>query len=149
MYEQAAAEVSADGVNLPAGACLSVARYVAGAVCAAVLGLSVHPAHAQAATAEAQSASASDVLEEVTVTAEKRRENLQTTAVTANVLGAAELAAKEINNLESLQFSNPGLSVTEAGITANVNIRGIGRRRRRRLPRGPVPAADTLERAAL
>jgi iron complex outermembrane recepter protein len=126
MYEQAAAEVAADGVNLPAGACPSVARYVAGAVCAAMLGLSVQQAQAQSATAEAQGGSASDVLEEVTVTAEKRRENLQTTAVSANVLGAAELANKEINNLESLQFANPGLSVTEAGITANVNIRGIG-----------------------
>ena len=84
MYEQAAAESAADGVNLPAAACSSVARYVAGAVCVAALALSAHQAHAQSAAAQAQGASPSDVLEEVTVTAEKRHENLQTTAVTAS-----------------------------------------------------------------
>ena len=125
MYEQAAAEAAAGGINLPR-ICPSVARYVAGAACAAALALSAHQARAQSATGEAQRTSTGDVLEEVTVIAEKRHENLQTTAITANVLGAAELASKEINNLESLQFSNPGMSVTEAGITANVNIRGIG-----------------------
>jgi iron complex outermembrane receptor protein len=125
MYKKAAARVAADGINLP-GDSVSVARFVAGAVCAAALALSAHQARAQSATADTQSAAASDVLEEVTVTAEKRHENLQTTAVTANVLSGADLANKGINNLESLQFSNPGLSVTEAGITTNVNIRGIG-----------------------
>ena len=95
MYEQAAAESAADGINLPAGTCPSMARYVAGAVCAAALALSAHQAHAQSAAAEAQGASASDVLEEVTVTAEKRHENLQTTAVTANVLGARSWRTKK------------------------------------------------------
>ena len=77
-------------------------------------------------TATAGDATSGDILEEVTVTAQKRSENLQTTAITANVLSAADLAAKEIKNLDSLQFFNPGMSVTAAGITSNVNIRGIG-----------------------
>jgi iron complex outermembrane receptor protein len=80
----------------------------------AALTLSTHEVHAQAADATGPGAGPGDVLEEVTVTAQKRVENLQTTAVTANVLGAAELADKEIKNLESLQFFNPGMSVTAA-----------------------------------
>jgi len=119
---------AADGDCSASTASTNGACHIAWVACfaALVLPLSPHGARAQSAAAGGQGSSGGDVLEEVTVVAEKRLENLQTTAITANVLSAADLASKDINNLESLQFSNPGLSVTEAGITANVNIRGIG-----------------------
>ena len=124
MRDKAVADPAADGVNLPRAARLRVARYRNGAGFAAVLILSAQPINAE--TSSGKSTDSMGVLEEVTVTAEKREQKLQTTAVTANVLSASDLENKDINNLESLQFSNPGMSVTEAGITANVNIRGIG-----------------------
>ncbi len=124
MCEKAVAAAAADGVNVSRGAKSRRARYRNGAGCAAALILSAQPINAQTDVTGGQGSSG--VLEEVTVTAEKRAQNLQTTAVSANVLNATDLANKDINNLESLQFSNPGMSVTEAGITANVNIRGIG-----------------------
>jgi len=96
--------------------------YVIASICVMALPAGVRAQGPVADTA----ANPSDVLEEVVVTAQHRAENLQTTAITANVIGAADLQAKEIKDLESLQFFNPGMSVTEAGITANVNIRGIG-----------------------
>src|SRR5581483_9527544 len=124
MRDKAVADPAADGVNLPRAARLRVARYRNGAGFAAVLILSAQPINAE--TSSGKSTDSMGVLEEVTVTEEKREQKLQTTAVTANVLSASDLENKDINNLESLQFSNPGMSVTEAGITANVNIRGIG-----------------------
>jgi len=126
MLEKAVATLAARGINLTCDCRTSVARYMASVVCAASLTLPAHQARAQSPGADGQAAAGGDVLQEVTVIAEKRHENLQTTAITANVLGGADLANKGINNLETLQFSNPGMSVTEAGITANVNIRGIG-----------------------
>ncbi len=65
-------------------------------------------------------------IEVVLVTAEKRAQNLQTTSVSAAVLNQDQLDAKHIDNLEALQQVAPSLSVGEAGITASVNIRGIG-----------------------
>ena len=125
MYQQAEAAAAAQGVNLPGSAYRRVSAHTVTALFAAALTLAAHPVRAQAPS-QAQAGSEGDSLEEVIITAQKRTENLQTTPITANVLQGKDLEAKQITNLESLQFSNPGLSVTEAGITSNVNIRGIG-----------------------
>ena len=124
MYEKNTAR-AADGILLSADRADRVIRTIAG-FCAALSVLSAQPARSQSTAAPTDAAPGGDALEEVIVTAQKRSENLQTTAVTANVLSAADLADKEIKNLDSLQFFNPGMSVTAAGITSNVNIRGIG-----------------------
>jgi iron complex outermembrane recepter protein len=105
------------------GSALGVGRAAAIAG-AASLALMVQPAYVQAATQSADSSS--DTLEEVIVTAERRSENLQTTNVTADVLSSKDLQNMGVTDLNSLQFASPGLSVTSAGITSNVNIRGIG-----------------------
>jgi len=81
---------------------------------------------AQAATPEGSSNANSQTLAEVVVTAQKRSENLQTTAVTASVFNQGELDAKHVDSLQTLQQIVPSLSVGEAGITSSVNIRGIG-----------------------
>ncbi len=65
-------------------------------------------------------------LKEVVVTAERRAENLQTTPIAASVLDASSLNKKGVVSLADLQNATPALSITNAGLTVNVNIRGIG-----------------------
>ncbi len=65
-------------------------------------------------------------LKEVVVTAERRTENLQTTPIAASVLDASALAKKSVLSLADLQTATPALSITNTGLVANVNIRGIG-----------------------
>jgi iron complex outermembrane receptor protein len=66
------------------------------------------------------------VLHDIVITAERRRENLQTTAISATVFDAKDLIRKGVVSLADLQNASPALSITAAGLTANVNIRGIG-----------------------
>jgi len=85
------------------------------------------PADAAASSQPASKKSGAEAqLQEVVVTAERRRENLQTTAISAVVLNGSNLAQKGVVQLSDLQNASPSLSVTAAGLTANVNIRGIG-----------------------
>ena len=86
------------------------------------LGLVV--AHVAAMPAVAQDSAA--VLDEVVVTAQRRVENLQQVPVAATALNAAELQSKAIARLGDLQSAAPSLSITDAGQTQSVNIRGIG-----------------------
>src|SRR5665213_162800 len=68
----------------------------------------------------------SDQLQEVVVTAERRSENLQTTPIAATVLNADELVQKGVVQMQDLQTASPSLSISPAGLSASVNIRGIG-----------------------
>jgi len=65
-------------------------------------------------------------LQEVVVTAQRRVENLQNVSIAATALSADALKAKAVTRLDELQFAAPGLSITDAGLTQSVNIRGIG-----------------------
>ncbi len=65
-------------------------------------------------------------LREVVVTAERRTENLQKTAIAASVLDASQLEKKSVVSMADLQTATPALSITNTGLVANVNIRGIG-----------------------
>jgi iron complex outermembrane receptor protein len=65
-------------------------------------------------------------LKEVVVTAERRVENLQTTPIAASVLDSSALDKKGVQSLADLQTATPALSITNTGLVANVNIRGIG-----------------------
>jgi len=65
-------------------------------------------------------------LAEITVTAQRRVENLQQVPVAATALNAAELQSKAVARLGDLQSVAPSLSITDAGQTQSVNIRGIG-----------------------
>src|ERR1700761_3822869 len=76
--------------------------------------------------AYAQSASDGTV-ETVVVTAERRTENLQTTAIAATVLSGADLTNKGIVNVDSLQFAVPNVTVNNFGQGLDFNIRGIGK----------------------
>ena len=66
------------------------------------------------------------VLQEVVVTAQRRVENLQDVPIAATALDAAAIEAKVVVQLADLQAAAPSLSITNAGQTQAVNIRGIG-----------------------
>lgn len=67
-----------------------------------------------------------NVLQEVVVTAQRRVENLQDVPIAATALDADALEAKVVVQLADLQAAAPSLSITNAGQTQAVNIRGIG-----------------------
>lgn len=81
---------------------------------------------ANAAAQEKESAQNDPNYEVISITSQKRDEDVMTTPVTGDFLTAAGLERKKVIDLESLQFATPSLSITSAGITSNVNIRGIG-----------------------
>lgn len=65
-------------------------------------------------------------VETVTVTAERRTTDLQTTPIPVTALGEIELEEKSVERLEDLQFATPSMTVANAALTQNVTIRGIG-----------------------
>jgi iron complex outermembrane receptor protein len=74
----------------------------------------------------AQVSSTSGVLEEIVITATRRVENLQQVPIAATALTGDALQDKAVARLADLQFAAPALTVTDAGLTQSVNIRGIG-----------------------
>lgn len=89
-------------------------------------------AAAQTAAEPAQdapaAASAADAEEsEIVVTAQRRSENLMTTAVSASVLSGTQLDNKGVANVDALQFAMPSIVVNNFGQGNDFNIRGIGK----------------------
>lgn len=82
-----------------------------------------------AGSAWAQTTSDEDTqtLETVTVTAQRRNENLMKSAISATVITGTELTAKNIVKIEDLQFVAPQVTVDMFGQGINFNIRGIGK----------------------
>jgi iron complex outermembrane receptor protein len=66
-------------------------------------------------------------LQELVVTAERRTESLQTTAIAATVLTGDDLVEKGVFSVDQLQFVSPSLTVNNFGQGNNINIRGIGK----------------------
>lgn len=83
-----------------------------------VLTLVASPAMAQEVSGEG--------LKEIVVTAERRSENIQNVPIAATALSSEQLAEKAVMRMSDLQFAAPSLSITDAGLTQSVNIRGIG-----------------------
>lgn len=68
----------------------------------------------------------SSEIETVTVTAERRSENLQKTPVSVQVLSHDQIAASHITSLPELQKITPSLVVQDAASNVNPYIRGVG-----------------------
>lgn len=87
------------------------------------------PVAAQTTARESGAAStpAASVLEEIVVTAERRRTNLQTTPIAATVLTGESLANSGVTTVDQLQFVSPGATVNNFGQGIDFNIRGIGK----------------------
>jgi len=83
------------------------------------------PVTAQNAVASTQSNA--EPLDEVVVTAERRRTNLQTTPIAATVLTGDALASSGVTTVDQLQFISPAATVNNFGQGIDFNIRGIGK----------------------
>ncbi|MEJ5979635.1 TonB-dependent receptor [Novosphingobium sp. PS1R-30] len=99
------------------------ASLLAGGLIAAATGWTPQ---ASAQTAAGETAASEGRLEEIVVTAQRRRESLQDVPIAASAIAGSALEGKAVDRLADLQFATPGLSVTDAGETQSVNIRGIG-----------------------
>ncbi len=67
------------------------------------------------------------MLEEIIVTAERRRTNLQTTPIAATVMTGEKLANSGVTVVDQLQFISPAATVNNFGQGIDFNIRGIGK----------------------
>ncbi|HEY1710584.1 MAG TPA: TonB-dependent receptor [Rhizomicrobium sp.] len=66
-------------------------------------------------------------IETVTVTAERRATNIQTTPIAVTVLSGEEIKSRNIDALDALTFTTPSLTVQDSGQNVLLNIRGIGK----------------------
>jgi iron complex outermembrane receptor protein len=96
------------------------------ASCASVIALGGFSVTAPAQNADQNQTAAEPVLEEITITSQRRVENLQDVPIAATAMSGEQLAGKAVVRLSDLQFASPALSITDAGLTQSVNIRGIG-----------------------
>ena len=69
---------------------------------------------------------ASDDLDEITVTAQKREESLRDVPLSVAVVAGDRIADSGLRRLDDLKAYVPDLQVTETGIANNIYIRGIG-----------------------
>ena len=69
---------------------------------------------------------ANEGLEEVVVTAERRDRDVQDIPISMTAMTAEQLENKAVARLDDLAYASPGLTITDAGLTQSVNIRGIG-----------------------
>ena len=84
---------------------------------------------AQPALAEDQPAASSSTTPtpaEIVVTAQRRSESAQKVAIAITAISGDDLNDKEVTTERDLQNVAPGLTITKAGLTESVNIRGIG-----------------------
>lgn len=96
------------------------------ASCASLIALGSFSVTVQAQNTDQSQATAEPVLEEITITSQRRVENLQDVPIAATAISGDQLEGKAVVRLSDLQFASPALSVTDAGLTQSVNIRGIG-----------------------
>ncbi|MBT78858.1 MAG: hypothetical protein CL587_00505 [Alteromonadaceae bacterium] len=75
---------------------------------------------------ETDTASDADDVEVITVKSERRIKRVQDIPTSMTVLSAKQLEKKAVSRLDDLPFASPGLTITDAGLTQSVNIRGIG-----------------------
>lgn len=76
--------------------------------------------------ASPQDDSQDDGLQDIVVTAERRSVNIQKVAAAVTAVSGSQLAAKAVVRAEDLVNISPSLSVSDTGVTQNINIRGIG-----------------------
>lgn len=70
--------------------------------------------------------SVSAVLEEVVVTAQARSENLQDVPVSVSAISGEKLMEAGLGRIEDIQAYVPNLTMSKAGISTDIFIRGIG-----------------------
>lgn len=93
---------------------------------AAVVGGFVLTVCGPVALAQSEGQSTSRMVEEVVVTAERRTENLQSSALSATVLNEEMLDKKGVVGLTTVQYAAPGVQIADYASANTFNIRGIG-----------------------
>ncbi len=72
-------------------------------------------------------AASAQVIESVTVSAERRLEDLQSVPMAVTAFQASDLAARRIEGVRDIQFATPNVNYTKNNFTSsNFSIRGIG-----------------------
>jgi iron complex outermembrane receptor protein len=84
-------------------------------------------AAAESSAAAPQTADTTATVQELVITAERRTENLQTTAIAATVLSEKDLVQAGVFTVNQLQFVSPSLTVDNFGQGNDFDIRGIGK----------------------
>ncbi|HEY2358668.1 MAG TPA: TonB-dependent receptor, partial [Phenylobacterium sp.] len=84
-------------------------------------------ASAQTSGTKAADAALSATVQELIVTAERRNENLQQTAIAATVITGTDLQKQGIVTVDQLQFISPSVTVNNFGQGNDFDIRGIGK----------------------
>jgi len=92
--------------------------------CAALAAAPAHAQNTQPQPANAQSGAGKSP--ELVVTAERRQQRLQVTAISATVLDAKALEAKGVTGLTTLQYAAPGIQISDYASANTFNIRGVG-----------------------
>jgi iron complex outermembrane recepter protein len=95
--------------------------------CAAANAAVWSPAQAQTPTRSGNQVTNETVLEEIVVTAERRRTSLQVTPIAATVMTGERLVDSGVTVVDQLQFISPGATVNNFGQGIDFNIRGIGK----------------------
>jgi iron complex outermembrane recepter protein len=83
-----------------------------------------HPA--LAADQPAETGAAAPTPGEIIVTAQRRSESAQKVSIAITAVNGDDLADKAVTTERDLQNIAPGITITKAGLTESVNIRGIG-----------------------
>lgn len=79
------------------------------------------------ATAQSSSTSRAPVLEEIVVTAQRRRQKLIDVPIDVTAITSAELAARDVTSLQEMQYAVPGLTIAQTGPgQERIQIDGIG-----------------------
>jgi len=65
-------------------------------------------------------------METIVVTGSRIKEDVQKASTAIAVLSDEQLETKSILQISDLQYTTPSLSITDTGLSQNVNIRGIG-----------------------
>jgi iron complex outermembrane receptor protein len=105
--------------------------YFMGTVACAVLmtltpGTRLLAADADAGAGASADAGEAPILEEVTVHAQRRQENLQRVPITVDTVSGADAEARGTNSVQTLTSTIPNLTFTMAGNNTNTYIRGVG-----------------------
>ncbi|MFK8030265.1 MAG: TonB-dependent receptor [Gammaproteobacteria bacterium] len=70
--------------------------------------------------------SAAQVLEEVFVTAQKRTESLQDVPISITAVSGEEIVRSGLGNMDALQGRIPNFQISEAAVSTEIYIRGVG-----------------------
>jgi iron complex outermembrane receptor protein len=97
-------------------------RLLVAAGCAIAQAAVFSSAHAQSGGQQSEA-----ILEEIVVTAERRRTDLQRTPIAATVMTGDDVANRGVTMVDQLQFISPAAVINNFGQGIDFNIRGIGK----------------------